>query len=161
MRCRTWNEVAQEWEGGDEDGFAALHRTWWSRDDYVAGGGVVVLRPLGLGGHPMGNLWARYGRVNEHVREQRNVVSVHVREERPREWCSHEQVHVAFFDNRFRAFSWVNRAGRAFCGVELSQRFSRGWLFADDGIYGVIGRMLGRDGAGAHIQVKPWGIAYG
>ena len=96
MRCRAWNAGAGQWEGGDEDDFDALHRSWWGKDDFVEGGAVVLLRLLGLGGQPESNLWARYGRVARigGRAAERGVVILRLREERARDWCAHEQVHV-------------------------------------------------------------------
>ena len=68
-----WGVVGR-WEGGDEDDFEALHRSWWGRDDFVEGGSVVLLRPLGLGGQPESNLWVRYGRVAERAGGARRSV---------------------------------------------------------------------------------------
>ena len=146
MRCRAWNEEAEQWEGGDEDDFDALHRMRWSREDFVEGSAVMLLRPLGLGGEPGSKLWARYGRVAALTRgqaEERGVVILRLREERSREWCAHEQVHVAFLDRLFRPMSAVCIAWRD-------------WVACLAGsVYDVLGRMLGADGASARIQVEP------
>ena len=102
MRCRVWKEESRQWEG-DEDDFDALHQTWWGRNAYVEGGAVIMLRRLGEGGEPGAGLWARYGRVAESVREDVHGVVIHLREERSREWCAHEQVHVDLRDRQFGA----------------------------------------------------------
>ena len=151
MRCRVWNEGIGIWEG-DEDDFLALHGSWWSRGDFVEGGAVVLLRPLGLAGVPGSGLWARYGRVAERAggrQEERGTVIVRLREEKSRGWCAHEQVHVAFSGERFRAASATSRVWRS-------------WLTdLDTCVYGVLGRMLGADGTASRVLVNPRGIAYG
>ena len=141
MRCRVWNAGAGQWEGGDEDDFEALHRSSWGRDDFVDGGSVVLLRPFGLGGQPESKLWARYGRVVRAVwrAAERDVVIVRLQEERARDWCAHEEVHVELSRDFRSVLSVVSRVwkDRMAC-LEATVR-------------GVLGDMLGR----AHVQVKP------
>ena len=141
MRCRVWKEESRQWEG-DEDDFDALHQTWWGRNAYVEGGAVIMLRRLGEGGEPGAGLWARYGRVAEGVREDDGVV-LHLREERLRGWCAHEQVHVEFRGRQVGALFAVSKAWR-------SPRLRLG-----EAGYNALVRMLGAEGPGAHVLEAP------
>ena len=148
MRCRAWNAGVGRWEGGDEDDFEALHRSWWCRDDFVDGGSVVLLRSLGLGGQPESNLWVRYGRVAERAggrAGERGVVILRLREERARDWCAHEQVHVELVRDFRGVLSAVSHAWK--------QRIA----CLESKVQGVLGEMLGR----AHVEVEPWDVGYG
>ena len=134
MRCRAWNAGAGQWEGGGEDDFDALHRSWWGKDDFVEGGAVVLLRLLGLGGQPESNLWARYGRVARigGRAAERGVVILRLREERARDWCAHEQVHVELVRDFRGVLAAVNHAWKDQIAC------------MDDRAQGALGDMLGR-----------------
>ena len=71
------------------------------------------------------------------------MVILRLREERARDWCAHEQVHVELVRDLRVVLSAVSRAVRIAC---VGAR-----------VQGVLGDMLGR----AHVEVEPRDVGYG